>query len=285
MNELSLRAAAVTVGKPGAQGKRVTGLRIIFDIEKNSESTPNKAKVSIYNLSAKSRAEFEGEGLTFKLEAGYSGLTNATVILKEVFSGELARSTSKRQGADIVTTLEAADSITPLTQTTIEQSFAPGTSTPTVVQALAKRLGVAIGTIVPGAAQIFENGLTLTGRVSDNLDMITARQGLEWSVTDGELNILEPSTPTAELAILLTKATGLVGVPNKGTKMHGKGAKAAGGVDAAGVEFIALLDPEIKPGRAVIIQSDDFTGQVRVRRCKYHGDTHGHDWYVTSEGV
>ncbi len=287
MNELFNRAAALRIGPatagavPLASAVNATaykGFRITFDIEKTSEGTPNPGTISIYNLAASSRAALEVKGLRMALDVGYSGIGDGDPILGQLFIGDVKKAITKRQGPDIITTLEAGDSETAIRETHIEKSFSEFTTTPQVVATLAQKLGVAVGTIVPGFATLFQNGLTVSGLVSDNLDTITQKLGLEWHVTDGELNILDPTLPTAEPAILLSKATGLVGIPTNV-------ADGRTGQTKDGIEFASLINPGIKPGRAISLVSDAITGVFRARKCHYKGDTHGGDWLVTIEAV
>jgi hypothetical protein len=273
MNELFNRVASLVVGKNSLEGKRFSGMRITFEIEKNSESTANPAKVSIYNLSHTSRAELEATDNVMILEAGYSGLpetgtgTNLTSVL---FSGDISKVITVRRGPDLITTLEAGDAEKKLRTTHIDQSFAEFASAAQVINTLANKFQLTIGSIMDIGTDIFKSGLSLSGLVSDNLDLITKKMGLEWHVQDGELHIMKPDKSTLETAVLLNKDTGLVGIPSKTEK---------------GVEFTSLLNTQIRPGRAVQLQSELISGLFRVRRAKYQGDTAGGSWTVSVEAV
>lgn len=277
-NELFKRIALLKIG-PSAKGvstsldslspKLYKGYRIAFNIGKSSESKPNCSKIEIYNLSPKSRSELESVGLSAALEVGYEGL-DGQPLMAQIFIGDIKRVKSERKGPDVVTTLEAGDAEVAITETTIEASFAPNTTTTTVIGSLAKKLDVAVGTIMPGLAGLFENGLSLSGLVSDHLDTLTKKTGLEWNVTDGELNILEPSVPTPETAVLVSADSGLIGIPSK---------------RETGVEFESLINPLIKPGRAISLVSNAISGVFKAVKCHYEGDTHEGKWSVTVEAI
>lgn len=278
MTELFNRAAALSVGKNKTIGTRYAGFRVTFEIDKTSDSIPNPGKVTIYNLSSDSRAKFEEKNAVMILEAGYSGL-GAAPILAQLFVGDIKRATTTRSGPDIVTTIEAGDEETKLRTTHIDQSFSNFTSAADVIKALASKLGVAVGTITTAAKDVFQNGVSLSGLVSDNLDNVTKKLGLEWSVTDGELNVLAPNKATSEPAVLVNKSTGLIGVPSKRQADDGKKGSFTG------IEFASLLNTEIRPGRAIKLESEQITGIFRVRRARYRGDTHGGEWRVDVEAV
>jgi hypothetical protein len=272
------RAATLIVGKTKTTGTKYAGFRISFEVDKTSESTPNPAKVSIYNLSRDTRSALEQKGLIMILEAGYSGIEDEPNVA-QLFVGDVRRVKTVRQGPDLITTLEAGDEEVKLTTTHVDQSFKEFTSVTTVVQSLASKLGVGIGTISAAVKDVFQNGVSLSGLVSTQLDVITKKIGVEWSVTDGQLNILAPTESTTEPAVLLDAFTGLIGFP---CKRHDGDEKTK---SFTGIEFSSLLNPEIRPGRAVQIVSGEIQGIFRVRRARYRGDTHGGDWRVDVEAV
>lgn len=247
-----------------------SGLRISFEIDKNSESHPNTTKVSIYNLSLENRTKLESTGIVMGLDVGYAGLGDFDPIVSQIFIGDVKRVKSERKGCDLITTLEAGDNEVALRETTIDQSFGDQTPLSTVIGAVAETFKVAIGYMAPGLAGVYQNGITLSGLASDNLDVLTKKAGLEWSVTDGELFILDPKQPTPETAVVVSPQTGLLGIPSKREQ---------------GIEFTALINPEIKPGRAIALSSGPISGVFRARTCKYQGDTHSGQWTVTVEAV
>lgn len=268
--ELFNRTATVVVGKNKLTGKKYAGFRVQFEIDKTSESSPNPAQIRIFNLSKSTRSAFEEKGLVVLLNAGYATL-GSSPIERQIYAGDVRRTYTRRQGPDLVTTLEAGDAEIALRGTHVEQSYGEFTSPSQVIQGLASKLGVSIGTIVPSLANLFQNGLSLSGLVSDHLDTLTSQAGLEWHVTDGELNVLDPKLPTPEPAVLVSKDTGLIGFPSKTLQ----------GI----IEFNSLLNPELKPGRAVSLVSEAITGVFRVRRVKYRGDTFGGDWVAAVEAI
>lgn len=269
MSEQLNRAARLKVGPKGSDGKSYFGFRVAFEIEKTNESTPNPAKISIYNLAPKTRSDLESEtDLVMILEVGYLGLGDTPPVLSQIFIGDVTRVRSERNGPDMITTLEGGDAETAIRETTVDQTFSENTTTSQVIGAVAKKFKVAIGTVMPGLVGIYENGLTLTGLASDNMDVLTKKAGLEWNITDNELNILDPKLPTAELAAVVSKSTGLIGVPSKGKN---------------GIEFKSLLNPLIKPGRAVSLISGQISGLFKPLKCRYAGDTHSGEWVVQVE--
>lgn len=284
-NELYLRLANLKIGKSAAGVSKsldmidhelFSGFRITFDIGKTSDRHPNTSRVGIYNLNANRRKNLEsskeegegkGTGLVMALEAGYLGFSFPP-LLSEIFTGDVKLVRSERVGADIITYLESGDSEVALTTMTVNETFGPNTPSTTVIGVLAEKLGKAVGTIMPGLPTIFQNGLSLTGLASDNLDILTRQAGLEWSIQDGELNIIEPKLPTLEEPVLVSNTTGLIGLPTRTEK---------------GLEFTSLINPLIKVGRGISLFSDGYSGLYKCVKATYKGDTHQGDFKMTVE--
>ncbi len=176
-NELFNRGASLTVGKVKGSGKKYAGFRITFEVEKTCEGTPNPGKITIYNLAKASRAELEATGLIMVLDVGYAGIGQGAPILSQLFVGDVKRVQTIRQGADVVTTLEAGDSEVAIKTVHVEQSFAEFTPAQSIISTLASKLGVAVGNIVPGVSALFQNGFAMSGLASDNLDSLTSKLG------------------------------------------------------------------------------------------------------------
>ena len=269
MSELFDRFTSLTIGRPGTQGTRFEDLRIGFQVVKTSDSNSNTAKISIYNLNDNSIGLIELERQQAILEAGYNGRRNPIegLIVAQPFNGIIALGdifnvTTVRKGVDRITTFEVGDSERALQEATLDKSFAPGIGTGTIVEQLGQALGAVRGTITGVVDQIFNQGLSITGKARDTLDEITEKMGAEWSIQDGELQILPLGGATNEQAILLTPDTGLLGAP---TRKVGRDMQES-------VEFISLLNPRMRPGRRVVIESETLSGQFTIRNANFNGD-------------
>jgi len=284
------RSAAVSFGPRGKknEGVKISGLRISFEVTKTSESTPNTAKISIYNLSPAHRALLETEeDLGVILEAGYGG------NLEELFAGDIRRAVTQQQtvvnkpesltviivnqGPDRVTTIEAASGQIAVDTVNFDKSYAAGQSTISILSDVIKSLGSvdiqdALNFLKSGSVtdKIAQAGMALSGMATRHIDKLVDVLDLEWSIQDNSLQILPKGKQTMEEAVLLTPETGLIGSP-----VWKKG----------GIEFTALINPKVRPGRAVAITIEEkqYTGFFRVWRADFSGDTHEQNWYVKAE--
>ena len=273
MDRLWQRYIAVTIGtKGGGEAVKFDGLRIVFQVEKTSESTANTAKISVYNLGGRGRALAEKEKTIVILEVGYGG------GIEQLFYGDITRAYISRQGADWVTTMECGDGSEALRSAHIDKSYAPGTDLKQVIndvaQGLVDRGKVVMGSLLGIESEKAQGGISLSGRNKTILDELTAKQGLEWSVQDNVLQILPKDQDSGLQAVLLTPETGLVGSPVK--------REVDGGL---GVEFKALIQPRLTPGRMVRIESREVDGDYKLVEVKFAGDTHADAFYAAGKAV
>ena len=250
----------------------LTELDFAFAVRKTSKPEPNTCDIAVIGCADDTRHEFAtAKSLPVKLEAGYNG-DNALLYLGEVRSG-----ISFREGdADWTTKLETGDSEA---QHRAHISIPVGAKTDaaTVLRAIARTMGVGEGNVNTAAALLKARGLTLHGAatvISDTAATVLTdfcrSAGLEWSIQDGRLQVLDLNKALEQQAVLLSAEHGMVGSPK---------------VDHKGVlEVTALLQPDLACGRKVYMRSQEIQGLFRITDVEYKGNTAGQEWYATIRG-
>lgn len=265
------------VGKP---------LRVAFEIERTLHAAPNKATVQIWNLTRDHQAQIEQAAeAQVVIETGYSSDRG----LEQIFTGELHRARGRTAAngqpgirsdagrTDVVTHVEARDGGTAYQQARVAQSFGPGTRVATVLRALASAMGVGAGNVddVADVAQLstgsstFPEGTVLSGQAARELTRILGALGLRWSVQHGALQVLRGGDALATEAVLLEASTGLIGMPEVGTRGR--------------VKASSVLNTSLAPGRPVLLRSARVTGRYVVHDVKYRGDSHANEWVAECE--
>lgn len=262
MSLLFDRRVSLTFGLPGETGTKIDSLRIAFKIEKTSEPFPNKAEIRVWNMKESSRSLAERSGLALFLDAGYVSNT------KGIFVGTDGRVLSSREGADIITTFEYGDGEKEFQTKTFDKSFSPSTPIRSIFSSVIEALGLSEGDTSGIKDETLLSGLTLSGPVRNHLDTLTARQGLEWSIQDGALQIIKRGGTVLNGIVELGAGTGLIGSPKKKDK---------------GLEVTSLLMPELVPGRTLQLNSRFLQGDYRILKVTHQGDTHGREWYSICE--
>lgn len=262
------RNSAIVIGDV-----KTTGLRIVFDIEKNDiGGEANKASISIYNLNETTRTLSQQLDTIIILEVGYGE------NLEQLFIGNMSKSVTKRQGANMVTTLTMGDAEKALREVRFDKSWEGKVSIKTCIKEVADTFRTAGAVIVGNLASVFasvddkkeQSGLALSGMAKDVMDDLVGKLDLEYSIQDNNFQLLKQGESTQEKAVLLTPQTGLLGIPAKR------------GDD--GIEFISLIIPGIRPGRLVTIHSKHIFETVIMTKATYRGDTHGQPWHITGWG-
>lgn len=266
MAELFQHKAAVTVDTI-----RVEDLDLAFRIDADLGKKPNKAEVSLFNLAPSHRDELEQlEEAVVVVEAGYeSGVTR-------IFRGDMREAKSTRQGADIVTKIEAADGEQRHRAARTNRSFGRDTRVGDVLSAIASDLGVDPGNgrsvaeaAIETGRKLFTGGTVVSGKAVDELTRVTDSAGLEWSIQGRRLQFLERGKALKGTAVRLTPDTGLLGSPELSSK----------GVLRARM----LIIPDVFPGRRIQIESEHVDGIFRVEKCSYIGDTSADSWDIEVE--
>ncbi len=277
-----------TFNTSDATGLTVDGLDIDFRIEKSLKATePNKCEIEIYNLTSDHRKALGGaKALTVSLQAGYLGDTAM------LYYGSVRSARSERSGtgmADFVTKISSEDTTARLTgiggtkklilgQAAIQIPTGPKMTVQNAINALATALGKQAPSKIPGSLATFQvNGSCILGDARQRMTDICRSAGLEWSVQNGQIQLLAVGQPLqTSQAVQISPDTGLVDSPQ---------------VDTQGVaQAKCLLIPEISPGTLVnFIGPGDPSGLApclfvqggyRVDKCRYDGSTYKKEFYV-----
>lgn len=288
------RVAILDIGVPGSLGKRIRsfyidqntrvisdGLRMTFKIEKTSEPTPNKATIEIYNIAPDTIKLLKEPKCRIVLSAGYglsSDLKETTAEI--IFTGDGIKSYTKKSGPDYITTIECGDGASAYQDGKINASLNEGTSSQTAIQQVISAMGLKSGEI-KGASGSFSGNLVLSGNAKDAMDDVTKKNDLEWSIQDEQVQVIPINNFNSLDPIKLTNETGLIGSPNRTGFQNSKNKTDKD----SGIEFISLLQPELKPGRRVLIESKFITGVFVVRKVNMNGDTKSGNWYSECEAL
>ena len=273
----------------------IKDLDITFSVTRSLKKEPNTAEISVFNLSPDSRAEIEERGVAnVTLEAGYKD------EISLIFAGDLREVQTVREGPDIITTIASGDGEKQNRVAKIARSYAKGVSVRKVIEDCAVALGVGLGNLrtigsveFPQAGKTFPNGTTLNGLVTEELRGVLRSAGLEYSIQDGQLQILEKGQPLKDQeVVVLSPNSGLVGTASVGSDGIFRGQ--------------TLMIADVTPGRQLKIDSpsatedisaiqsrgsgrkhlESFSGIFRAQKCIYTGDTSaGETWNIEIEGA
>lgn len=251
-------------------GVDLSGLDIDFSVERTLKPEPNNASIRVYNLSDATRKAVSGaKTLNVSLAAGYqSGV-------EQIYFGQVRAAWTERQGPDFITHFESGDgeqAKLARLNTGVGGRVPIGTALSMIVQAL----GLGPGNVAKVQSALAKTGVTainggaLTGNASRRMTDFCRSAGLEWSIQNGVIQILEQGSLLSPSAVLVSTATGMIESPT---------------VDSKGIVTATMLITQgLVPGCLVSIDSLFFQGGYRVQRCRWQASTSGTEWNVTFDG-
>jgi hypothetical protein len=276
------RAVSVTVAnllpgtfKPDTPNAFViTGLHVAFTVEKSLGATPNTCTISISNLAADTRARLQKLPLNVTLAAGYEG------EIRQLFVGDVVYTSTQRDGGTVVTKIQVGDGSRAYSSARFVRSYKGAVNAKQVIGDLAGAMGLSLPSSsanAQGLLQSFASGVSISGPGAREVDRIVKAHGLDWSIQDGQMQILAPGDVRPGSAILVSQDTGMIGSPEYG-------APSADGKPPT-LTVASLLLPEATPGGTIQVQSIGTNGVFRIEKAKHEGDTHGEPWTTTMEVV
>lgn len=258
------RKVKVEFGEAGKQGKSIEGLRVSFRVSSSIDSEPNKAEIKIYNLNEASLSLIKSPKAVIRLYAGYD-TPQVIFVGNPVKDGVRAELRSEEANyVDGITEIEARDGGYAYDNARINTSYNSKISSKQQFDDIAKALGLPKAEIfLPEFQRPY--GMNMYGRVRDVLDRMAFERKAAWFIRDNALYMIERGKSTKEperLAPLVSSKTkNLIGSPRE---KDGK------------ISFKALLDPGIKPGKLLKLESKDYNGVYIAQEVSYEGDS-GYD--------
>ena len=255
-------------------------LRITFDVTKSVKGSLNNGTIQIYNLSQTNRnliikdediAEEDKEKkakennktedgtrtlptdyMQFELKAGYSKI-------ETIFKGAISKASSKKQGAEFVTTIEAYDGLYDM-QNSYTSKVVKGNISEQVIKDMP--------TVKKG--KITEQNPLLRPRilVGNSFKILEENLALNetYYVDDGVIHIIKEKEVTSGYIPLVNSETGLLNTPEKLQKE---------------VKFETMMNPLLRIGCLMQLESlydKRFNGIYKINTIHYTGDYSGSDW-------
>ena len=270
------RSASITVMGSGS-AVEITGLRFVFDIQKTKTSSQNVLKLRIYNLSSDTSAKIQEKDSTIILRVGYGEDSGEEII----FSGNITRVTSLKESPHVILDIESGDGMDKLREARSNISNAGGVSVNQILSQLSTDLGVVVKEITQEIKDTFNNGYSFIGPTKNAIDDITKQFGLEWSIQDGEIQILKKDSSNGDRISFISQDTGMIRSPELIVSDAQVLKSASNTKPRYKVEI--LMNPKIGPTNEIEIESIPISGSFLVNSVDHSGDTHGNTWSTLME--
>jgi hypothetical protein len=256
-------------------------IKITFDVTKSVKGGLNNGTIQIFNLSQSKRNQIvkdedleeedkekkeekkttsqedgtrtlPADYMQFELKAGYTKI-------ETIFKGAISKASSKKQGADFVTTIEAYDGLYDM-QNSYTSKVVKGNISVQVIKDMP--------TVKKG--KITEQNPLLRPRVlvGNSFKILEENLALNetYYVDDGVIHIIKEKEVTSGYIPLVNSETGLLNTPEKMQKE---------------VKFETMMNPLLRIGGLMQLESlydKRFNGIYKINTIHYTGDYSGNDW-------
>lgn len=255
--------------------------QITFDVSKsadNKRNNGNSAAIEIYNLSDSQIQLLDSDYLEVEFSVGYYETGVQTLVI-----GNVTEHSTVKSGNDYVTQLRIGEGYTALNQQQLARVVSPGKTVADVLEEIRTQMpgvsrGAYTGTNLNNPI-IF--GWRLKGSPKEMLMKLCEAHNLEYNINSGVLNVSAENGLISKdtiLAPVINPQTGLIDMPFRTSETGRKPAKDK--QRRRGVQFKALLNPDIVPGKIVKLESKWIDGFYRVNTARFSGDMRGNEWYV-----
>lgn len=247
--------------------------QITADITKNL-ADKNTARFSLFNLARSRREELETADIKKYYIKVYAGYNKDVFVL---FSGDVTKSGSTRNGADWVTTIEATDGLDATSKAKTSKSFPPNKSYKNIIEETAKSFGTDFTVIVKDLAKnVAKNGFSFTGLTEEMIKKITVAmpEDVNVNIQGNKMYIMPARTLIDNNQIAdINKNSGMIGVPN---------------VTSKGLTIRSLLQEGLFPGMGIRVTSElnpTANGIYVIQKSKINAETRGPQWFVDIDAV
>jgi len=273
------RVYRLLVGKKGqSQGVEITDLRINFSIQKTADKNPNTNKIQIWNLLSTTRKQFESPDTRCLLYAGYA--EDAGPLL--IFSGGVTHAWTKFDGPNVVTEFELGDGTQEIRDTAVSFGYGKGVKSTQILNDVSGKMGLPLTLASNAPVREWKNGLSYYGSARGLLDKVTKGTNLEWSIQNGNLQVIEKGMVTTRQGIQIDAESGMVGYAERERETKGELKKETKGKepqkDWNGWKIKTLLMPTLNPGDRVLLKSRSVEGIFRIEELTHTGDNWDGDW-------
>jgi len=266
---------------PPAQGVEFETLDIDFRVMRSVTFSENTCELAIYNVTETTRNDILIKGNNVILKAGYED-----EVVSTIFIGNITEALSFKKGKDTVTKVTASATRSenkPFEYTIFSASFGKTTKVSQVINQIAQTLGLVVFGL-ENANISMPNGFVHAGSARAALakcKKILKANGADLYIDNNELVIYRTEGRTSSFqAAYLDSDSGLLSV---GPLSESKADEEEKKDKTTRLEFIALLNPAIKPNSVITIKSVAISGSYFVDMVEFYGNNYGGDFNCRGE--
>jgi hypothetical protein len=309
MSTQYLRRLSLIVATPSGAGLEFGSFRVVFETHRGDTQTPNTCDIKIYNLQQSTANQLAPNGGVSEFTQLLLKVAYGSDPLMQIFYGSIKQTRRGREDQlNSYVAITAADGDEAYNFAPAAFTLASGavqqTAFTNLIQAMAQA-SLASTPVGQGSGQPITQGYAPTmsptplirgrtyyGACRDEMRSLAKAADCTWSIQDGKVTFIPKTSYIPGDPVLISPTTGLIGVPEQTQN---------------GLEVRTLLNPNIKIGQTIKLQSTDINalrygldnqsvstnfslqqgaaatnadGLYYVMRAEHSGDTRGNNWYT-----
>ena len=206
------RVYRLIIGKSGQKGVEITPpFNIEFNIQKDTKENPNTSEITIYNLAPDTRAKVRKTDQFCVLYAGYDEYEGEILLA----AGNIIDSRIDRNETDVKTILTLGDGWVNLRDSVVSLGYSGGIDAHTMIKAIAKQMSVHLVMNESLPNRTWAHGFSYYGAARNALHKVTQGTGLEWSIQNSTLQVIQKGKTTKRQAVVLNSSSGMIGFPQE----------------------------------------------------------------------
>ena len=250
MSNLFMRNTEVIIG---TRKWNSPPLDIEFNVKFDTDSIPNEAECTIYNLSQDSINNIK-KGLNITINAGYGG------DIGTILNGVVTDVKTERSGLDIATKIKALNVTGQYLNRWVHKVYKAGTTADFIIKDLLMIVGIKPNQLSLQENVVYKRGFNATGKIKDVVNTIV-RQCKSRLIIRNTAIIITTKDKGIDEGFLLNKKTGLINV---------EVLDKSDSVATHSVEM--LLNHAINPYTILKVESSKLNGMVLVIEGEHSSD-------------
>jgi len=266
----------------------LSALRTVFNVKNDISNFANLGYIEIYNLAESTRNLISEEYQRIRLSVGYGDEAGLSVL----FDGEIRNVFHRRVDVDIITELYCADGDSYLRKSITRRSSGGDKTLGQLIRELVSDLkdtkgkSIAIGEINVVLDFVKIKGITFCETTAGTLNSLAASYNFNWFIENRKFYAVSANRVLEnQVTSIISPQYGMISSPV---------------LTDIGVDVKTLLNPSVRPGRKIKIQSAGTKvalgalyfenvsktlgeGEYKVLRVTHTGDTRGDEWYSDIE--
>lgn len=251
-----------------------TDHQITFDVKMSDEPNPNVGHFTLTNPD-KEVVDYvtnaSGENIVCILEAG----DNEQGLIK-IFEGTAVNAYKIEDDTEVKLKMSLGDASVNTQNAKTVRTYPRGTKYETIMKDLRTDLMLPIAKF-SGVVGEIPSAIVLSGSAHDIMKKLAPSLQVDYSIQNGEINIVPWRRQVKKEVSVITPTTGLLGKIRKGVddKSSSSTTKAP---SSDTIEFTCLLDGALKPTESVYVDDGEIAGSFRIKAVSFQGDYEGGVW-------